>query len=56
MTSISQLGTTLKALLTEDAERLARQHGLRQRVLNGALLAQILSLGWLQKPQAGPSA
>src|SRR5258708_9088587 len=56
MTSISQLGATLKTLLTEDAGRLAQQHGLRQRLLTGALLAQIFILGWLQQPQAGPSA
>src|SRR5258707_12935124 len=56
MTSISKLGATLKPLLTEDAGRLAQQHGLRQRLLPGALLAQIFILGWLQQPQAGPSA
>src|SRR5258707_4551121 len=56
MTSISQLGATLKTLLTEDAGRLAQQHGLRQRLLTGALLAQIFILGRLQQPQAGPSA
>lgn len=56
MTSISQLGTTLKTLLTEDADRLARHHGLRHRLVSGAQLAQLFSLGWLQSPQAGPSA
>jgi len=56
MTSISQLGTTLKTLLTEDADRLAQQHGLRRRLFSGALLAQLFVLGWLHRPQAGPSA
>src|SRR5437868_1672622 len=56
MTSIAQLGTTLKTPLTEDAGRLAQQLGLRQRLLTGALLAQIFILGWLEHPQAGPSA
>jgi hypothetical protein len=56
MTRISQLGTTLKTLLTEDADRLAQQHGLRRRLFSGALLAQLFVLGWLQRPQAGPSA
>ncbi len=56
MTSISQLGITLKTLLTEDAGRLAQQHGLRRRLLSGAVLAQLFVLGWLQQPTAGPSA
>lgn len=55
MTSISQLGTTLKTFLTEDAGRLAQQHGLRRRLLSGAVLAQLFVLGWLQQPTAGRS-
>ena len=56
MTSISQLGTTLKTLLTEDAGHLAQQHGLRRRLLSGAVLAQLFVLGWLQQPTAGPKS
>lgn len=56
MTSIPCLSGILRTLFERDAPVLAHQMGLRQRVFNGTSLALLLVFGWLQHPQAGPSA
>lgn len=55
MTSIPQLCEQLSRLCGEEANRLARQAGLRSRVWKGSSLLQVLVFGWLAHPQAGVS-
>ena len=56
MTSIARLRGLLQTLFEQDALSLAQQMGLRQRVFSATSLALLLVFGWLQHPQAGPSA
>ncbi len=56
MASIPQLGRTLKQVFYEDAPRLARQAGMRERTLSFSHLALLLVLGWWSRPRSGPSA
>lgn len=56
MITISRLSGQLQRLFERDAPYLAQQLGLRQRVFGATRLALLLVLGWLQHPQAGPSA
>ena len=56
MASIPQLGRTLKQVFEQDAPRLARQVGMRQRTLSFSHLALLLVLGWWSRPHSGPSA
>lgn len=55
MTSISQICFHLKSLFGEDARRLAKEAGLRNRQWTGELLLRLLVLGWMGHPQAGVS-
>jgi Transposase DDE domain len=52
MNTITQVASAMQTLLTETADRLARQCGFvrRQRKLTGAGFAQALALGWMQHP------
>ena len=54
MTSVTDVGTRLKAILEEDAKRIARETGCieRERKLNGADLVQTLVFGWQAHPEA----
>ncbi len=58
MTSIPRLSGMLRKLFFVEATELAREHGVIQRirVFTGASLVQLFVFGWLQDPQAGPSA
>lgn len=58
MLTVSRLDKVLHQLFDKDARQLARQMGViqRERKLTGSSLAQLLVLGWLQRPQGGPSA
>jgi hypothetical protein len=58
MTSIPRLSGMLRKLFLSEASELARAHGVIQRirVFRGASLLQLFVFGWLQDPQAGPSA
>jgi Transposase DDE domain len=58
MTSIPRLSRMLRKLFFTEASELARAHGViqRLRVFSGASLLQLFVFGWLQDPQAGPSA
>ncbi len=58
MTSIPRLSGMLRKLFFSEASELARAHGViqRTRVFTGASLLQLFVFGWLQDPQAGPSA
>lgn len=56
MSSITQVGKTLKTVFEQEAPTLARKHGLRERLFSGTTLAYVLVLGWLQHPEAGSSA
>lgn len=53
--SIPRLCQELRKLFTEEARRLAKEAGLRERCWNGASLARLLVFGWLSYPQAGLS-
>lgn len=55
MTSIPRLCHQLQQLFTDEAMRLAREAGLRERQWTGASLARLLVFGWLAHPQAGLS-
>jgi hypothetical protein len=48
----------LRKLFVSEASELARAHGVIQRIriFSGASLLQLFVFGWLQDPQAGPSA
>ena len=54
MSSVAYVGTRLKAILEEDAKRLARETGCikRERKFNGADLVQTLVFGWQGQPEA----
>jgi hypothetical protein len=54
MSSVTYVGTRLKAILEEDAKRLARETGCikRERKFNGADLVQTLVFGWQGQPEA----
>lgn len=54
MNTVSQVSVALQSVLTYQANRLARRHGVvqRERKLSGASLAQALVLGWLHRPDA----
>jgi hypothetical protein len=54
MPSVSQVETSLKTIMEERAQVLARQTGCiqRERKLNGADLLQTLVFGWLCHPDA----
>jgi len=58
MTSIPRLSGMLRKLFFTEASELARAQGVIQRirVFTGASLLQLFVFGWLQDPQAGPSA
>jgi hypothetical protein len=56
MTSISQIATQLKRVFGNEANRLAKQAGLRQRQWTGAQLLSLLVFGWMGNPQAGLSS
>jgi Transposase DDE domain len=56
MSSIPQVCKSLRTVFEEDAPRLARKHGLRQRLFTSSSLAYTLVLGWLLDPKAGSSA
>src|SRR5260370_28285864 len=53
MTSIPQVAEALQRILTEEADKLAREVGFiqRERALSGADFVQTLLLGWLQEPE-----
>lgn len=53
--SIPRLCQELRKLFTEEARRLAKEAGLRERCWDGASLARLLVFGWLNYPQAGLS-
>ena len=52
MTSVTQLSETLRQILEEEANTLARETGFirRERTLTGADFAQTLIFGWLAEP------
>ena len=54
MSSITYGGTRLKAILEEDAKRLARETGgiKREQKFSGADLVQTLVFGWQGQPEA----
>lgn len=56
MISVAYVHRLVKRLFEEDAPRLARQVGMRQRHLRFTQLALLLVLGWWQQPASGPSA
>lgn len=56
MSSIPLVCESLKTVFEKEAPKLARQHGLRQRLFSATTLAYVLVLGWLQTPSAGSSA
>ncbi len=53
MNSVTHLTETLRHLLEEEANTLAKESGFiqRERLLSGADFAQTLIFGWLQEPQ-----
>jgi hypothetical protein len=53
MNSVTQLTETLRQLLEEEANELAKESGFiqRERVLRGADFAQMLIFGWLSEPE-----
>ena len=55
MTSIPRIVSHLRHLFGEDAVRLARQAGLRQRQWDGPSLLRLLVFGWWAQPGAGIS-
>jgi hypothetical protein len=50
------VGETLKMVFEQEAPKLARKHGLRERLFSSTALASVLVLGWLQNPAAGSCA
>jgi hypothetical protein len=56
MSSIPQVSCAVKMILEQEAPRLAREAGLRQRRIPFEKLASLLVLGWWHHPAAGPSA
>ena len=56
MKSVAYVHRLVKQVFEEDAPRLARQAGMRQRGLTFTQLALLLVLGWWQQPTSGPSA
>jgi hypothetical protein len=52
MTSVTQVSETLRQILEEEANTLAKETGFiqRERTLSGADFAQILIFGWLAEP------
>ena len=58
MTSVPRLSGMLRKLFFSEASELARAQGVIQRIriFSGASLLQLFVFGWLQDPQAGPSA
>ena len=52
MTSVSHVAETLRQILEEDANLLAKETGFiqRERTLSGADFAQTLIFGWLAEP------
>ncbi|HEY6411534.1 MAG TPA: IS4 family transposase [Ktedonobacteraceae bacterium] len=58
MTSIPRLSRMLRKLFFTEADELAREHGVIQRirVFTGASLLHLFVFGWLKEPQAGSSA
>ncbi len=55
MTSIPRIAFQLRRLFGEEAIRLAKEAGLRQRHWNGASLLRLLVFGWWAHPTAGVS-
>lgn len=55
MTSIPQMCSHLRSVFGEEAMRLAKEAGLRDRHWNEAWLLRVLVFGWLAHPQAGIS-
>lgn len=56
MNSVAYVHRLVQRLFEEDAPRLARQAGMRQRKVSFTHLALLLVLGWWQQPRSGPSA
>src|ERR1700737_2104059 len=56
MTSRTQVSKQLRSLFEDEAPKLGRAAGLRERGIRLPQLAYLLVLGWLQQPKAGPSA
>jgi len=56
MISVTYVHRLVKRLFEEDAPRLARQMGMRQKKLSFTQVALLLVLGWWQQPESGPSA
>lgn len=56
MSSIPQVSESLKTVFEQDGPRLAREHGMRERVFTFSTLIYTLVLGWLLTPKAGSSA
>lgn len=56
MNSVAYVHRLVKRLFEEDAPRLARQVGMRQREVSFTNLALLVVLGWWQQPTSGPSA
>jgi hypothetical protein len=55
MSSIADVCQAMKTLFEQEAPRLAREAGLRERSIPFVSLAYLLVLGWWQQPTAGPS-
>src|SRR6185312_11270813 len=53
MNSVTQVAETLRQILEEEANELAKQTGFiqRERTISGADFAQTLILGWLEEPE-----
>src|SRR5258708_38549368 len=53
MISVTQLAETLRQILEEEANELAKETGFvqRERSISGADFAQTLIFGWLQEPE-----
>ncbi|MBV9257032.1 MAG: IS4 family transposase [Ktedonobacteraceae bacterium] len=56
MTSIPRMNKILTHLFEDDAPKLGRQAGMRERTMRFSQLAYVLVLGWWSHPSAGPSA
>jgi hypothetical protein len=58
MITVPRMASVLRQVFEKEARGLARSMGViqRERKLNGSTLLLLLVLGWLHRPQAGPSA
>jgi hypothetical protein len=55
MSSIPQVCQAMKTVFEQEAPRLAKEAGLRERSIPFVQLVYLLVLGWWQQPEAGPS-